>query len=90
MKLYFSDKLICQISEKQLTVLTRNGDDFLQGGDGMGRATWNLYFSENNGIVAKEDGMNPKAPQFKVVATIVEGVSDQYLTEVIIMKTISQ
>ena len=66
-----------------MTVLTRNGDDFLQGGEGIGRATWNLYFSENNGIVAKEDGGNPNPPQFKVVTTIVEGVSDQYFTKVI-------
>lgn len=80
---------MCQISEKQLTVFTRNGDDFLQGGDEIGRATWNLYFSEDNGIVAREDLVNPKAPQFEVVASIVEGISDQYFTEVIIMITIS-
>ena len=80
---------MCQISEKQLTVFTRNGDDFLQGGDEIGTATWNLFFSEDNGIVAREDFVNPKAPQFEVVASIVEGISDQYFTEVIIMITIS-
>ena len=71
-----------------MTIRTRNGEDFLQVGDGKESATWKLYFSEKNGIVAKEDGVNSKAPQFKAVTAIVNGVSDQYLTEVILILTI--
>ena len=80
--LKISDNLICKISANTLTIRTRDGGDFLHGDDGIDRPRWNLYFAEDNGIVAEADASNTNAPQLTEFGTEIEGVSEQYFTQV--------
>ena len=78
----FVDKLVCTISEKTLSIKTRNGEDFLQGDDGYDRPNWNLYFLDDTGIVTKAENLNPSQVQFKGYAVAIDGVAEQYFTKV--------
>ena len=80
--LQFVDKLVCTISEKTLSIKTRNGEDFLQGDDGYDRPNWNLYFLDDTGIVTKAENLNPSQVQFKGYAVAIDGVAEQYFTKV--------
>ena len=73
---------MCTISEKTLSIKTRNGEDFLQGDDGYDRPNWNLYFLDDTGIVTKGENLNPSQVQFKGYAVAIDGVAEQYFTKV--------
>ena len=77
-----SENIICKMFDDMLTIETVNGVDFLQGDDGYDRPRWNLYFSDDNKIIARSDALYPAAPQVEIFAVEVEGVLNQYLTQV--------
>ena len=54
----------------------------MEGDDGYDRPSWNLYFLDSTGIVAKAENSIPSPPQFKGYAVAVDGVAEQYFTEV--------
>ena len=78
----FSETLVCKLSANTLTIETSNGNDFFSGDDGYQWVTWNLYFSPDNGIVAKGDARNENAPQLDMFGIDVEGVSKIFFTQV--------
>ena len=78
----FLENLECQISENNINIRTKSGEDFLDGDDGYDRPNWNLYFLDNTGIAAKAENSSRSPPQFEGYAIAVDGVAEQYFTKV--------
>ena len=79
---YVSGNLECMIASNNLSIKTKNGEDFLQDNDGKDRLNWNLYFREDNGIVTKGENLDPSQIQFNEYAVKIDGIAEQYLTQV--------